>query len=71
MKYQAISCRVRESTHDAVKQTIEATGKSVSQFVTDAVEYYIQCIQGNNTPTTALRIDEFAYNTSHENDKPK
>ena len=64
--YHAVSCRVKTEVYDVIKQFSENTGKSTSQFVSDAVTYYVESIKGDRSPTQALLIDEFAYNLKHK-----
>lgn len=60
-EYHAINCRIPRETYDLVQKVIVATGKTTATTVSDAVVYYVNCVQGNLTPTKPLQIDQFAW----------
>lgn len=64
-QYHAVNCRVPVSIYDTLQKLVIETGKTTATTVSDAIEYYIQCVKSEKEPTNptkSLKIDRFAWN---------
>lgn len=66
-EYHAVNCRVPVKIYDTLQLLVLETGKTTATTVSDAIEYYVQCVKGNTEPTKPLQIDRFAWNLSKKN----
>lgn len=60
--YHAINCRVLKKDYESLQEVCDITNRTVAQIVSDSIVYYTNCIKGEQKPTEALQIDQFAYN---------